>query len=988
MYEIFAYQNIDALTGIFNMIAAIVGSSDYMGAIALVAFFGFVVAFIAYAFQPERLHGWRWLGTVVVVYSILFVPRVTVQITDRTGSEAPSIVDNVPLGVALFGSMTSQVGNLLTQLFETAAQVLPGPAALPAELSYQQNGLMFGSRLIKHTRNLGFINPTFRTDLIAFIDNCTKYDLMDGTIDPVAFSSSSNVWGLMGTPNPARLTPLTTSSGVSNIMPCTDAYVVLDAIAGTEVVALQARLGQLLNPTLSAAAASAAIGNQITVAYQRNRLADAAATAGQIVLQNAMINALNDASSIIGQKSNDPASLLLAMGRAQAVAQTNAAWINYGKVAEEALPLIRNVVEAICYALFPIVILLLFLTSGMQTMIALKSYVMTLLWIQLWPPVYAVLNYMASIASAAKIGASADIGGGATALSLQTASSVYSNAISLEAVVGYMVISIPAIAWAAIKGMETIGQAAITGTSSMQGTISGASGQAAIGNVGMGNVSFEQQSLAATRTSAFWRTTQNDQTGDTWTSSAFGRKAVSMLRNSGMVSGRAGASVSAAMEERASKEVQSAREESVAAAEERAALFAAAVTHGRVRADSSRLGNGLSKADVGDYNSTLQDARGVVSQVAKQLKVNDQVAAMLVFNAQARVGGSLASSANHSVALKSGGKKAGSEAAEALGVSDSGGITINADAAAALQQRYGSTAGRETSTSDVVLSPKQVSSVKAFAQRYTSDENFVRGISIDDRDAEDKTARNQRSVARTNRASAALTEAERFAQELRLSSGQQYGVEFDVFGLPENVDMMLGTMNRWDGSPRAAAAMASSIMAEQAVLTRPTHFSDGRVANWGADTLREDYARNTTDPRYNPNIPEEYRRMARGTGFAGVGPHVGPGPLADEIPSKQREARTDAALRWGELEAERKVATEKANATIGAIEGPPTEYDPSGSFATKRILANEAGKMFIEDAKESGRRVIDAFDKDIQDAKESVGRVTSDVGQKIKDIFR
>lgn len=958
MYEIFAYQNAEALTGIFNMIAAIVGSSDYLGAVALVAFFGFVVAFIAYAFQPERLHGWKWLGTVVVVYSILFVPRVSVQITDRTGSSAPSIVDNVPLGVAVFGSMTSQVGNLLTQLFETAAQVLPGPAALPAELSYQQNGLMFGSRLIKYTRNLGFTNPTFRTDLIAFIDNCTKYDLMDGTIDPVAFSSSANVWGMMSTPNPARLTPITTGPGLSNIMPCTDAYGVLDAIAGTEVASLQARLGQQLNPTLAAAAASAAIGNQITVAYQRNRLADAATTAGQIVLQNAMINALNDASSIIGQKSNDPASLLLAMGRAQAVAQTNAAWINYGKVAEEALPLIRNVVEAICYTLFPVVILLLFMTSGVQTMMALKSYVVTLLWIQLWPPVYAVLNYMASIASAAKIGASADIGGGATALAMQTASSVYSNTVSLEAVVGYMVISIPAIAWAAIKGMETIGQAAITGTSSMQGTISAASSQAALGNVGMGNVSMEQQALGPSRTSPFWRSMQDDRSGSTWTTGAFGVRAVSMLRNSGFVSGRSGASSSASVEARASREIQSARDESVAASEERAALFAEALSHGRSRVDSTRLGSGVTTAKVGDYSTTLNEARGVVQSVARQLKVDDSVAAALLFNGGAGISGRADGSARRGV---SGGGSRGGGAIDSSSVSEGGGVGINANLSAALQQRYGSAVGRETSRSDVVLSPEQVAAVKAFAERYTSDDNFVRAIATDGRDAEERSARNQRSVARTSRASASLSEAERFAQEVRMGSSRQDGMDFDFLQDPRNTDMLLGVMSRWDGSPRMAAAMAYSEIAQRDSLSRPTYYADGTVAHWGDESVRGGYRTTSTDSRYNPNVRGEFQSMRQEAGFRGVGRPVGPGDLQTTVDTRQAEARSSANRRWNQLEVERVSAGARAERDINATDQPGTNHNPRGTLGTRNVLANDAAGMFAQDAKESVNRVVDSF---------------------------
>ena len=49
-------------------------------------------------------------------------------------------------------------------------------------------------------------NLHLRTDLIAYVYNCTLYDLQDGTIDPATFSQSTDIWALMGTPNPARFT--------------------------------------------------------------------------------------------------------------------------------------------------------------------------------------------------------------------------------------------------------------------------------------------------------------------------------------------------------------------------------------------------------------------------------------------------------------------------------------------------------------------------------------------------------------------------------------------------------------------------------------------------------------------------------------------------------------------------------------------------------------------------------------------------------------
>lgn len=504
MYEIYAYGDNDALFGIFNAIAAITASDSYLGAVAIVVVCGFATAAIAYALAPERLVGWKWLGSAVLVYSILLVPKVTVGIVDKLGTQPVQVVGNVPFGAAVFGHLTSVVGNTLTEVFETAFQVLPGPGQLSADLSYQKHGLMFGNTLIKRSREATFPDANFRTDLVNFIANCTMYDLADGTLDPAVFARSMDLWGDMSNPNPARFSTIT-AGGTTQISPCPAVYANLDGRRPPIETQLYNTLASQLNPNLPAAQAQANAANQVIAAYQLTLLANASATAADIIRQNGMINAVNDASQIIGQKANDPASLLLAFGRAQATAQTNAAWMNFAKMAEDALPLIRNAIQAITYALFPIMILLLLLTHGMGTMRVLQGYLFTLMWIQLWPVVYAILHYMSSLASAKHIAAAADLGGGTNGLALLTASQVYSTVLSDQAVVGYLVLSVPAIAWAAVKGMEAIGQAAITGVSSLQSMTGSASSHAAIGNLSAGNVAFEQQQLAPMRSAAAMR---------------------------------------------------------------------------------------------------------------------------------------------------------------------------------------------------------------------------------------------------------------------------------------------------------------------------------------------------------------------------------------------------------------------------------------------------------------------------------------------------
>jgi conjugal transfer mating pair stabilization protein TraG len=506
MFEIYAYGNVDTLTGVFNAIAAIMGGADYFGLVKTIAVTGVLVAAFAGLFTPGKFHGWAWLMGFLLVYYALFLPKSTVVIVDKLGSQPPVAVGNVPIGVAFFGHATSKIGDVMTRFFETAFQVIPATnAQLPGELAYQKNGVMFGNRLIQASRAANVHDPQLRTDLIAFVHNCTVYDLQDGTIDPAAFARSTDIWSLMGTPNPARFT---TYGNPVHVDTCPNAYTYLAARLPAEVAHARSILAFQMNPTLVPGAALTSIDAQIEQAYYKTKIATAAQGAADLLRQNIMINLVQDARSLAGQKLNDPAALMIATARANATASVNSAFLTMGKIAEQALPLVRNVIEAVIYAVFPFVFLLFLLTQGRGLAMAIKSFAMSLVWIQLWPPLYAILNYVATLASARNLEAAAKMGTVAQGLALETAASIYSGAVSDQAIAGYMVISIPIIATAIIKGGEVAFQA-VTGVAAIQSAASSEAAATTKGNLTQNAVSMDQQQLAPTRTSAFMSTTSD-----------------------------------------------------------------------------------------------------------------------------------------------------------------------------------------------------------------------------------------------------------------------------------------------------------------------------------------------------------------------------------------------------------------------------------------------------------------------------------------------
>ncbi|AEF88709.1 TraG domain-containing protein [Delftia sp. Cs1-4] len=924
MWEIYAYQNSDSLYGVFNAAAAIHASGDYASAVAAVAFCGFVAALIAYAFAPEKLQGWKWLASVVLIFGILIVPKVTVGIVDKTGGSAVKVVDNVPFGVALLGSLTSTIGHTLTGLFETAFQVIPGAGALPDELSYQQNGLMFGNRLVRETGNVVFQDPAFRTDLVNFIHNCTTFDLIDGSLDPAVFSASDDVWPLMASPNPARFSTLTGAGGAVGVDTCPNVYQSLNGRLPAQLQRIQGRLAFQLNPTLPGTAAAAAIAGQIQQAYLKNNIANASATAADIIRQNAMLNALDDTGKIVGQKVNDPAAMVLAVGRAQAVAQMNAAWLNYGKVAEQALPVFRNVIEAVTYAMFPLFVLLLLLTSGRETMMAFKGYASILIWIQLWPPLYAILNYMASIYAAYDLAAAADLGTGAKALALQTASVIYSRALSGEAIVGYLAISIPFVAWAALKRMENFGTALVGGLSGLQAALSGATSASTVGNTSLGNVSMDQMQLAPNRTSAFMGSWQHDLSGNTFSSNALtGRTAVSLLRNQGFASRVVSMRVSEQDVQDASRQVDAARSEAVAASSERSAVLAEAFTKGVAKLRSSRSSTGSTSSSFEQFGETLNRLDQISKSVADSTGLTQSQVARIALGASGHLG------VNTPIA----------------------GLSGNA----AADKSYASSLSAEERKVIGSMTSNQLAEFKQFGDRMSRDRSFMSVVASDAREAQDLAARLSASTARSERADASLSERSSFAERVSTAYDRGETISIDIAQDPHNLAMFTRYAEQYGGSSASARVLMEAELARQSL--RPNRvFSDGTAVPTAFGDLQARHLQNSGDPALAPDLTGRHlSNQGDVRRFGGAAPPTSAGPS------------TPSSLR-GSIREE----SERIRASTSADQG---EFDrkaqitrtPDGTLASERSLMRQSGRQIQEDAAplidDAKRAVKDALRK-------------------------
>jgi hypothetical protein len=154
MYEVYAYWNVAELEAMFNAVASIMGSGDYLGLLRTMAIVGIIVVVIATLTGRERLDGmWKWLFFLAIFQSMLLIPKVTVTIVDRTGNEPPRAVANVPIGLGAFAHSMSKVGDWLTGAFETVF-------SLPDDVKFRRNGTLFGHRVLSERLAVKSGNPS------------------------------------------------------------------------------------------------------------------------------------------------------------------------------------------------------------------------------------------------------------------------------------------------------------------------------------------------------------------------------------------------------------------------------------------------------------------------------------------------------------------------------------------------------------------------------------------------------------------------------------------------------------------------------------------------------------------------------------------------------------------------------------------------------------------------------------------------------------
>jgi conjugal transfer mating pair stabilization protein TraG len=459
---------------VFNGIAALFKTDNtgiLMSLIRVGLMVGSVYVVVLMLFKSQVIEGFKWFLWVIVATNLLFLPKTTIWIHDPL-CNMKSKVDNVPFALGAFASLVSQVGRSITEQFESVF-------SLPNYMPYHETGTVFASSLMSQVGQFRIVDPVFKGNMERFVNQCVVYDAMIGhkyTLDDL--QKTPDIWGLV-TSNASPVLGFLYKQGndPGEVVSCKTGAAFLSKLWADQISKATAVYGtRVNNRTLSLHTFNTELMGSTRLLSGSLALATSAT---DLLKQEMMINAIEESSnnklSELGSASNYAAT--------KALLQQRSAYAAAGEIAARTLPLFKNVIEALSYALFIFIVILALLPNGYRTVL---TYCGILAWTQLWAPLYAVLNLIMTL-----YGKHESIGHGLQdGLTLLNSSAIINANADMVTLAAWLSVSIPFISYGILKQ----GAAAFVGLaqhlgSAMQSAASGAASETVSGNISMGNVS-------------------------------------------------------------------------------------------------------------------------------------------------------------------------------------------------------------------------------------------------------------------------------------------------------------------------------------------------------------------------------------------------------------------------------------------------------------------------------------------------------------------
>ncbi|EGV32639.1 TraG domain-containing protein [Thiorhodococcus drewsii AZ1] len=441
MWTIYSIGDPAFLEQVLNAVAMLFGADSFVRFVGI----GFLLGTLIIAFQGllQGAQSIRFQGLLVsfVLYSLLFVPKVSVTIEGAYSGSA-RVVDNVPLGPAVVGSAVSNLGYGLTRLFEqafaTPSMTEHGFAdALQVMATVRKTAL---SRLTTGEANSPTTGADVEQSWLNYVADCVLY-AVDRKINGTTMDTVLQATTL----DEAFQTPIVTGTTklilgeTPEELTCVAAYGRLSAYTTASFLpkfkqAVAAKLG----------IDSGSVDSRVRAAL--TTLAQDTVDAQQYMVMTAILPMLERG---VIQHYTDIGQWNAALQTSQAIQQRNSQWATEPSLFVRIMRPMMTFFEGFIFAIGPFMAFAVAL--GPIGIAMVGRYLIFGLWIQLWLPILAITNLYLILAAQRAFEALSDQAG----VTLPSFRALYESDLLLQdylATGGMLVASTPAISLMLIYG--------------------------------------------------------------------------------------------------------------------------------------------------------------------------------------------------------------------------------------------------------------------------------------------------------------------------------------------------------------------------------------------------------------------------------------------------------------------------------------------------------------------------------------------------------
>lgn len=449
-WDYVAYANGQLMSDVFDGIKSIIlTNSEYMTAVVIIAIFCFAIVVVKAAIDSKFVDIMIYTVVVWMGQYLLFQKGIDIVITDPFDAAAVYNVTDVPFIIGFPIVAVNAVGTEFTELYETNfvnldSELTVGAGNAPGSMA----------RILRDIGRVQIGNTIVKANTTAYFQDCVLPMIFDGQITVEQLRNSADVLTLIRSTHVARFTTQSGAGGQTTVT-CAAAYTAIQNTFNAASAGASDNWFGIISP--SQAVGNDALKSAFSAGAASNVLLDAAiqqgtgnATTGSTFLSNVLLSGGLDEGVKAASIASGSNEVLAALNIDQARKVQQVSWYTSGELFQDMAGYFYSLMNVLIVALTPILMLALFIPKvGAKV---LGMYFKVLVWLALWWPGLAVVNYMSAYFLTNQIvGAQATCVGCASG-SINNADIVSSFGSNASSAAGFMATIVPMLMWGIVSG--------------------------------------------------------------------------------------------------------------------------------------------------------------------------------------------------------------------------------------------------------------------------------------------------------------------------------------------------------------------------------------------------------------------------------------------------------------------------------------------------------------------------------------------------------